>query len=62
MAPIVMRRPRTFDAYCSTSLRYCEQEVDDQQHPADEARSDAPPAFRRNGLVDRFLDRPLELL
>ena len=39
-----------------------EQEVGDEQHPADDARGDAPPAFRRNRLGYRFLDRLLELL
>ncbi len=39
-----------------------EQEVEDQQRPANDARRDAPPALGRNRVGYRFLDRVLELL
>ena len=39
-----------------------EQEVGDEQRPADDPRGDAPPALRRNRFGQRFLDRMLELL
>jgi len=39
-----------------------EQQVNDKKRPADDARGDAPAAFRRNRVGQRFLDRLLELL
>ena len=38
------------------------QQIDDKQPPADQARNGAPPAFRRDGVLDCFLDGLLEFL
>ncbi len=50
------------DPVAQGKQRSGKQEIQSQQPPADDARGNAPPAFRRNRLGYRFLDRLLESL
>jgi len=50
------------DPVAQGKQRSGKQEIQSQQRPAEDARGDAPAAFRRNRLGQRFLDRLLELL